>query len=983
MSDELDNCGCCDPAIADPSVENAPGLDALTYRIGTHGDFLKRMLARLGRHGIQDAEGKLHYPLASLTTRAPDDPAIALLDSWAVVGDVITFYQERIANEGFLRTATERRSILELARLIGYRLNPGVAASAFLAFGVDTAIGAPRSASVPAGTRAQSVPGQNELPQTFETSETILARVEWNELRPRLLRPQELAITGGRLVLMGLSTGFGGGAEAFDVTKVEPLDTTAALPASGTIEAAEVPAIYIAGINTNLKTGDVLLFVGRKPGGTTATTLVKTVRSVTDETDLNRTRIELESPQPVSSIRYSPAKFLTATATIKQATLNATTVDSTIINKSWSDKDLNAFMNVQGWNASSLLSYAYAAYAYVAPKAKLSPADPGAFALRARTGFFGHNAPPWVVITKDLADADKPANWDKDGGISIWKDSKHTSAFYDDADCFLDRVVSGISANSWMVLELRGAFTPFRVKSAIESSLSEFGLSGKASGLSLANAGDGDELDQASEKDEKFKVRKTTAHVASERLVLSQLPIEDHIGAGSGEDTQLTLDRMVLNLSPGQHVAVTGERVDLPGAVVSEVVELTDIQHSGGFTTLFFKSPGLLFTYLRQTVKLNANVATATHGETVAEVLGSGSAAKANQSFQLKRPPLTFTASSDASGAKSSLELRVNGVLWEEARSLLQLDRHSEKYLLEITDEGKPWITFGDGEHGARLPTGSENVVAKYRTGIGASGMVGAGRVTLLMTQPLGIRGVTNPLSSSGAADPESRDGARSNAPLTVRALDRVVSLQDAEDFARAFAGVGKSRATALWRGGVRWVHLTLAAAAAIQGAGGGGTSLPDYRIDLNSTFAANLANAIDLAKEPSMNIRLDSYQPVYFDVKANILIDPRHLWADVESAIESHLTEAFSFAKRAFVQSVSRAEVSSTIQAVPGVIFVDLDELHRFDETSPLLPADGVLVANDVQWLDVEAEPGGLAQLLLINPLGIALTEIKEEAVQ
>ena len=62
---------------------------------------------------------------------------MALLDSWATVGDVITFYQERIANELFLSTAKERRSVLELARLIGYELKPGLAASVLLAFRLD------------------------------------------------------------------------------------------------------------------------------------------------------------------------------------------------------------------------------------------------------------------------------------------------------------------------------------------------------------------------------------------------------------------------------------------------------------------------------------------------------------------------------------------------------------------------------------------------------------------------------------------------------------------------------------------------------------------------------------------------------------------------------------------------------------------------------------------------------------------------------
>ena len=132
-----------------------------------------------------------------MTTRSLDDPSIALLDAWAIVADVLTFYQERIANEGFLRTATERRSVLELARAIGYELNPGVAASAFLQFTVEEIIGSaaatgatpgmrtpvppgPGSSAfnsgivdIPGGTQVQSVPAPGKLPQTFETAGTF------------------------------------------------------------------------------------------------------------------------------------------------------------------------------------------------------------------------------------------------------------------------------------------------------------------------------------------------------------------------------------------------------------------------------------------------------------------------------------------------------------------------------------------------------------------------------------------------------------------------------------------------------------------------------------------------------------------------------------------------------------------------------------------------------------------------------------------
>jgi len=131
------------------------------------------------------------------------------------------------------------------------------------------------------------------------------------------------------------------------------------------------------------------------------------------------------------------------------------------------------------------------------------------------------------------------------------------------------------------------------------------------------------------------------------------------------------------------------------------------------------------------------------------------------------------------------------------------------------------------------------------------------------------------------------------------------------------------------------------------------------------------------------MSVRLDTYQPVYFDVKAKVLIDPRYLWPDVEAAIETALAAGFSFQRRAFAQPVSVAEVTSVIQSVPGVVFVDLDELHRFDQPTPLLPVDGLLIANGVEWQETDPEPGALAQLLLINPLGIALTQTTPEAAQ
>ncbi|MCQ6513323.1 hypothetical protein NPN18_26520, partial [Vibrio parahaemolyticus] len=79
-----------------------------------------------------------------------------------------------------------------------------------------------------------------------------------------------------------------------------------------------------------------------------------------------------------------------------------------------------------------------------------------------------------------------------------------------------------------------------------------------------------------------------------------------------------------------------------------------------------------------------------------------------------------------------------------------------------------------------------ENVKVKYRKGIGLGGLVGENKLSQLMTRPLGVKGVTNPLAAEGAQDLERLADARRNAPLAVLTLGRVVSLQDYEDFARA-----------------------------------------------------------------------------------------------------------------------------------------------------------------------------------------------------
>ncbi len=249
-------CGCCRglSALTPMDIDNPPGQNFLRYRAGTHSLFLASMIARLS--AAEYAE------LAGLTTRDPSDPSIAILDGWALVADVLTFYQERIANEGYLRTATERLSVLELAGLVGYALKPGVASSVYLAYTMEKGY----RTEIATGQRVQSLPAPGEVPQSFETSEPLKARSEWNAIRPRMTRPQNITWTEE-------------GGLSYD-------------------------RLFLKGTANNLRAGDVLLLVF---GNRSEERVVRVIREVNIQGKEDRTEVLLTTEADKSGARFLAA----------------------------------------------------------------------------------------------------------------------------------------------------------------------------------------------------------------------------------------------------------------------------------------------------------------------------------------------------------------------------------------------------------------------------------------------------------------------------------------------------------------------------------------------------------------------------------------------------------------------------------------------------------------------------------------------------
>ncbi len=900
--------------------------------------------------------------LQALTTRDDDDPAIALLDAWAASLDVLAFYQERIANEGYLRTATERRSLLELARTIGYELRPGVAASTWLAFTLDGSPGSPRQVTIPAGTRVQSLPAKSELPQSFETGADLVARPEWSSLLPQRLADQRIA--GTSLFLAGVATRLqpgdallfvpdGDGSKAdFRLLTEVTAESAAAVTRVVWQEALTVPAAPPPKVYALRQRA--ALFGASAPdwralpdttktayGGTTGAGGEWPNFALQPDGNGKYLQVDLDAAYP----RIAPQSWLVLRASGATQALQATAAETTAradfavsakVTRLTLDREvLTDTFTIPEHGTFRVPLFGLRETAVYAESEELTPAqvvvtDPVAGDAIVLDGLVGGLVAGRAVIVQGQrmrarVDGDGLVLQAEDGSGSVTLASGETLEV-------LARSVAGGAGGSitWHLRDRNGfegsvtprpRFFPLLVGSLAETAAGSF--------TPLAAP---------------VTARAAISLRAPLQAIKVRIPPVRVTGGG--------FELPPVLLAPSAQLTLVPAEADDP--VVAEVAFLADVTATKEATTLELTG-ALANSFDRTTVAVLANVAAATHGETRREVLGAGDAARRFQRFRLRQSPLTYVPAPVAGGGESTLEVRVNGVLWHESPDLYRLGNRDRQYALRRDDDGNTTVRFGDGVHGARLPSGVENVEAVYRTGIGLAGQVEENRISLLVTRPLGVRSVTNPVAAAGAADPESRDQARSNAPTTVLTLDRVVSLQDFEDFARAFSGIGKARARMLWTFGRRLVHLTVAGV-------NGAPVVPGSALDQN--FRA----ALDALRDPFQALTVESYEHLLFRVALRVQVDPDFVRADVLAGVEAALRGAFSFAARDFGQSVFLSEVMAVAQGVAGVVYVDVDGLYR-DDGAPDL-------ATQLTALPARIDATGEAlrgQILTLSPLPVA----------
>jgi hypothetical protein len=888
----LDDCGCCTGTTLETpaAIDNPPGLEAIAYRAGTWESFRRSVLARLSSGDLP--------ALTALRAREDDDFTLALIDGFAVMADVLTFYQERIANEAFLRTATERRSVLELAELLGYVPAPGVAASAWLAFTLQEAPGAPTLAplpvDIPAGTKTQSVPGPEEEAQTFETVGEIAARVEHNAIPAQTRARQEI--------------GFG------------------------------QRELYLEGVDHQLSRGDVILIVGAERARYRAGENwdVRLLEEVEPDDVRDHTRIAWRDGLGHISPRVDPAAERVEVHVFRRR--------AALFGHNAPDARL---LSTNGTNLSAVANPATGRWHNYVIQGQAIDLDqvyegvvPGSWIALANATI--RHRPESQLGYVELYQATSVAHRSRsDYGLS----SRTTHVDLDvreHLDWFDLRNTLVLAETERLPLAEHPVLTPVYGDSLALATIAESIVQGQALAITGARqhlrlrAGvTGLHLTLADGSQEALAPGDRLALLGAPTRTLPGGGLEtldpDALLAAIEEDDAETLTWSLRDRDGRSGSLLAGaDKVQLDPAVdddevVAEVAWVADaadgVTHDRDRTHLRLAA-GLRHALDRATVQINANVAPATHGETVKEILGSGDASRPNQAFTLKQGPLTFVPAETPSGRRSSLEVQVDTQRWSERPTLYAAGPNDRAYVAKVRDDGRTDVVFGDGVEGARPPTGQQNVQAGYRKGLGARGNVRAGSLSTLLTRPLGVTAVTNPEPASGGQDPENLAAARQNAPRSVLTLDRAVSLRDYEDFARGFAGIAKALATSVETGPARGVLLTVA--------GPGGAA-----VDPSVTTHRGLTDALRAFGDPLLRTTIRSYRPATFRLGANIKVAQDRVPEDVVEAVRSALLQAFAFDSREFGQPVSIDEVVAVIHRDAGVVAVDVNVLRRSDQSA------------------------------------------------
>ena len=291
------------------------------------------------------------------------------------------------------------------------------------------------------------------------------------------------------------------------------------------------------------------------------------------------------------------------------------------------------------------------------------------------------------------------------------------------------------------------------------------------------------------------------------------------------------------------------------------------------------------------------------------------------------------------------------GELWKPQRDLLASAPDKPEFVLEVENDGRAIIRFGDDQNGLR-PSAGQPFWARYRHGDPLSGNIGADTLFHVATPQTAIVGSRNPLPPVGGSARESMETVRQNAPQAFRVQERAVTPKDYEEMALRFPGVQRAAATIRWTGSWYTVFLT------VDRVG----NLP-ITADFERDFRAHL----DAYRMMGYDLEVDAPHYVPLEIELEVCVEPGYFRSQVGKA----LRDVFSSRQRmdgtqgifhpdrfTFGQTVYLSPIYAAVQGVAGVQSVKVTCFQVQDNPARSGLASGNIPLSRLEIAQLENNP-------------------------
>lgn len=823
MSDCPNDCKA--PPLFPRPIANRPGLPRIVYRIGTYSDFRDELLSRLDQDPV----------LEPWSYRGADDPGIALIEGAAILGDILTFYQEAYANELYLQTATLPQSVAGLVRLVGYRLSPGVGGQAVFAFEIrgDKPVNIP--ARFPVTADITGLPDT----ATFETISAISAL-------PAL----------GKFAL-------------YSPFAVPPI-------AAGTSKFAMDTALLAAAGVTLEKSNRLLLI---NPAGGSAPyhqiVVIDKVETLFEQSEITIKGAWLGSATPTLTAYKLGRDF----RHFGYNAPNKQTIVDSAGNATQEDVDFTRVVSPLFYYMP--IGMGPPAYSY----------DPV-------------SSPRHFPLDSEVDDISV--------GTTFWIGLDVISLFLGSHRVFAGRQVVSVEKASLSLGSLTGPSTVIQLNDRLS-----FGF--------------GDSTDIRS-----VEIHETTGGpftLSGPRIPIAG-PTSQLYFFGNGQDYQ-ALDGRGLQLqrnkpAPGQDDVVEQVTAAIADSAVGNLAHVTlrPLRLQPALQKLSIAEFPFTFPKNSPPVWVFGNLATASQGKTEKPVvLGNGDSRAAFLTFAIPKSPLTYLVSKSATPPEvPQLVVTVDNLEWQQVPSLIGSGPKDQVYIVREDATGQSFVQFGDGETGARVSSGVDNVTITYRTGTGAYGPLKPGASADAGAKITGLDTVSLLDEATGGAPSEDPAKARVAAPGKVQSLGRIVSLRDHETETMTIPGVSAASAA--------WQLVDNIPAVAI-------TVLMDTGRAAEISTVSELLNNYNVCRGPQrfpLIVQPGFRGYVYLDI--SIALAPSYLEEIVFPNVRIALANFFS-PLRGFGGREYRSRIEGVVQNVEGVLWnnvVALGSLGQADDPKTLI---------------------------------------------